>query len=119
MGTVNRLATPLPDSVLDRYFAEHPDEVDDRKGPRVAAKAAARTEPCLGCGQPVHYDPKASFPWVDQQGDFICKEDSEREGKPRAHSLKRDVGDVLRAETKTAAVQPVLDEGDFERVFDV
>jgi len=33
---VNRLATPLPDSVLDRYYAEHPEEADHRK---VAAKA--------------------------------------------------------------------------------
>ena len=24
------LAAPLPDSVLDRYYAEHPDEVDHR-----------------------------------------------------------------------------------------
>lgn len=29
--SVNRLAAPLPDSVLDRYFAEHPDEVDPRR----------------------------------------------------------------------------------------
>jgi hypothetical protein len=27
---VNRLATPLPDSVLDRYYAENPDAVDHR-----------------------------------------------------------------------------------------
>ena len=29
--SVNRLATPLPDSVLDRYFAVNPSEVDHRK----------------------------------------------------------------------------------------
>lgn len=28
---VNRLATPLPDSVLDRYFAANPHAVDPRK----------------------------------------------------------------------------------------
>lgn len=28
---VNRLATPLPDSVLDRYYAERPDEADFRQ----------------------------------------------------------------------------------------
>lgn len=30
-ASVNRLGAPLPDSVLDRYFAEHPDEVDLRR----------------------------------------------------------------------------------------
>lgn len=35
---VNRLATPLPDSVLDRYYAEHPEEDDIRK-------AASKSEP--------------------------------------------------------------------------
>lgn len=33
MKPVNRLATPLPQSVLDRYHAEHPEE------PKTAAKA--------------------------------------------------------------------------------
>jgi hypothetical protein len=28
---VNRLATPLPDSVLDRYYVANPDVVDPRK----------------------------------------------------------------------------------------
>jgi hypothetical protein len=28
---VNRFVTPLPDSVLDRYFAEHPEEKDWRQ----------------------------------------------------------------------------------------
>jgi hypothetical protein len=28
---VNRLATPLPDSVLDRYYAANPDVVDPRR----------------------------------------------------------------------------------------
>jgi hypothetical protein len=31
MTEANRLATPLPDSVLDRYYAQHPDEADFRK----------------------------------------------------------------------------------------
>lgn len=38
---VNRLATPLPQSVLDRYHAEHPDEGDF---PREAAKAPEPVE---------------------------------------------------------------------------
>jgi hypothetical protein len=42
MSTVNRLATPLPDSILDRYFAEHPDEVDHRQH-KHGAKTAAGT----------------------------------------------------------------------------
>lgn len=39
--TVNRLATPLPDSVLDRYYAEHPDETDPRR--KVTAKVEQPT----------------------------------------------------------------------------
>ena len=31
---VNRLGAPLPDSVLDRYFQDHPSEIDPRSGRR-------------------------------------------------------------------------------------
>ena len=34
-GETNRLMTPLPDSVLDRYYAEHPGEDDFRKTAKI------------------------------------------------------------------------------------
>lgn len=37
---VNRLATPLPDSVLDRYYAENPSELDPRKQHQASKEAA-------------------------------------------------------------------------------
>jgi hypothetical protein len=42
--THNRLSAPLPDSIMDRYFAEHPEEEDFRNAtPKVAA--VEREEP--------------------------------------------------------------------------
>jgi hypothetical protein len=49
--TVNRLATPLPDSVLDRYYAEHPEEVDHRQH-----KHGAKVEQSTSSPQPDERD---------------------------------------------------------------
>jgi hypothetical protein len=35
MSDTNRFMTELPASVLDRFYAEHPDEVDDRPKSKV------------------------------------------------------------------------------------
>lgn len=40
--TWNRLASPLPDSVLDRYLDEHPDETDPRDAHRRTVSGETR-----------------------------------------------------------------------------
>lgn len=97
MTTVNRLATPLPDSVLDRYFESHPDEVDYRQhkhGAKQASECTCMTEdPGDGYGERV----------VTHSLD--CPEHPEH-----------DRADEIR-DGKTASRQP--DERDFEQVFDI
>jgi hypothetical protein len=52
---VNRLATPLPDSVLDRYYAEHPDEIDHRP-PRATRPDLVETDGQLELAPVVRVD---------------------------------------------------------------
>lgn len=59
--TWNRLASPLPDSVIDRFLAEPPDEIDPRE-PRRRPTAAAddRQTGARGPGEPVNRDAQES-----------------------------------------------------------
>lgn len=55
--TWNRLASPLPDSVVDRYLDEHPDETDPREAHRRTGSGENRQ--LLRASRP---DPRASRP---------------------------------------------------------
>lgn len=50
MTKVNRLGTPMPDSVMDRYYAEHPDEVDHRRHKTAAKDPRDKEGPATGVG---------------------------------------------------------------------
>lgn len=55
--TWNRLASPLPDSVIDRFLAEHPDEINPRaRRRRPTAAADDRQTGALGPDEPVNRD---------------------------------------------------------------
>ena len=115
--TVNRLSTPLPDSVLDRYYAEHPDEVDPRRK-HVAAKTAGLTKDdldSLAPGAIVGRRMSASDRWTkNTDGTWTGEAEGATVG---SHRDPPDGYEVLH-DGKTAAVrQPTIDPGDFEDVF--
>lgn len=111
--TVNRLATPLPDSVLDRYYAEHPDEVDPRRKV-TAAKTAGLSKDDLDAlpagaivGRPKSVRDRYT---KNTDGTWTGEDDGVTVG---SHRVPGEGYEILHDGSKTASIDP----DDFEQVF--